>query len=242
MFNIKIADLVITVDNKYPEVLDRCADYTTTEENDTGITLSVTEDRMRYSIEYKRDFDGEEISWPEAEYDAIHYELYGRLHQFDAFWLHSVLIEKDGKGYAFTAKPGGGKSTHADLWRKAYPDAVIVNGDNTIIRRCEEDGVFYGYGTPFCGKEGLQQNRRIPVYAVCFIEKSSANYVEQMKPLDASMRMLRENWCIPREHAMKVMKLYIDMSEQVKFYCIHCNMDPDAATTAYESISEQRVK
>lgn len=242
MFNIKIADLVITIDNKYSEVRDRCADYITAEENNTDITLSVTEDRMQYSIEYKRQFDGEEITMPEAEYDAIHYGLYARLHQFDAFWLHSVLIEKGGKGYAFAANPGGGKSTHAGLWLKNYDDAVIVNGDNTIIRRSIDDGVFYGYGTPFCGKEGHQENRRVPVDAICFIEKSPANYVEQMKPLDAAMRLLKENWCVSRKDAMTLMKLYIDMSEQVKFRCVHCNMDPDAARVAYESISEQQVR
>jgi len=237
MFNIKIADLIVSIDNKYPFVMDRCADYITEEENNTGITLSVTEDRMQYSIDYKRQFDGEVISLPEAEFDAIHYKLYGKLHQFDAFWLHSVLIDKDGQGYAFTAKPGGGKSTHAILWLKTYNDATIINGDNTIIRRCKKDGVFYGYGTPFCGKEGYNANQRVPIRAVCFIEKSPANYVDKIKPLDAAMRMLKDNRCIRKSFAMDVMKLYFDMSEQVMFYLVHCNKEPDAAKTVYESIS-----
>ena len=243
MFNIRIAEMVVTIDNKYPLVKKKCTDYITEQENNTGFVLSVTDERMQYSIDYKRQFDGEEITLPEAEYDAIHYELYGELHKFDAFWLHSVLIEKGGEGYAFTAEPGGGKSTHAGFWLNTYKDASIVNGDNTIIRRCKENGIFYGYGTPFCGKEGEQENRRVPVRAICFIEKSPVNYVENMKPLDAARRMLRDNWCIrDKSNIMPLMKLYIDLAEQTKFYRVHCNMNPDSAKVAYEFISRKQDK
>ncbi len=237
MFNINIADLIVSIDNKYPYVIDKCTDYITTEENNTGLILSVTEKRMQYSIDYKRQFDGEEISLPEAEYDAIHYELYGKLHMFDAIWLHSVLINKNEEGYAFTAEPGGGKSTHAGIWLKTYNDATIVNGDNTIIRRCRDDGIFYGYGTPFCGKEGYQENRRVPMKAICFLNKSPVNKVEQIKPLEAAMQLLKENWCVRRSFATAVMKLYIDLSEQVRFYRINCNMEPDAAKSVYTAIN-----
>ena len=112
----------------------------------------------------------------------------------------------------------------------------VVSGES------DECWEYAEYGTPFCGKEGWQENRRVPVEAICFIEKSPANRVEPMKPLDAAMRMLKENWCVPRSCAAAVMKLYIDMSDRVRFYRVYCNMDPDAAKTVYESISEQGMK
>lgn len=237
MFNIEIAGLVITVDNRYQYIEERCRDYITEKENTTGIILSATDDMMNNSIEYKRKFDHEEISPEEAEFDCIHYPLYKQLHRFDAFWLHSVLVDKGGDGYAFTASPGGGKSTHAKLWLEVFDDARIVNGDNTIVRKDSTDGNFYGYGTPFCGKEALHENRRVPIKAVCFIKKSEQNFVKKIVRVDAVLRMLMDNWCIDKADSGILMDLYTQMDRQVDYYSIHCNMEPEAAVTAYKGIN-----
>jgi len=236
MFNIEIADLVITLDNKYPLLKEKCRKYLTEKENTSGIILSASIESMESSIDYKLNIDGEKITLPEAEYDAIHYPLYSEIHMFDAFWLHSVLLSKDGNGYAFTAAPGTGKTTHAKLWLQAFEDATIVNGDNTIIRQNKADGIFYGYGTPFCGKEGFSQNCKVPMKAICFLERSDQNYVERMNPLDAIMRLAKENWCLKRSLASKAMNIYLSLANQLKFYTVHCNMELEAAFAAYNEI------
>lgn len=243
MFNIEIAGLIVTIDNRYLYTEQQCKDYLTKKQNDTGIALAVTEKQMQDSIDYKQAFDGEKISFPEAEFDAIHYALYGKLNAFGGFWLHSVLIEKDGKGFAFTAVPGTGKTTHAKLWLDAFDDAVIVNGDNTIIRKDVEDGIFYGYGSPFCGKERLNKNCRVPMKAICFLDRSDTNYVEKIKSTDAVMNMFRDNWCIKLQASKEkhyigdLMRLYVDMAAQVEFYRVHCNTEKEAAFVSYEGIS-----
>jgi len=237
MYNIRIAELIISIDNKYDYVKERCRDYITNEANNTGIELSVTNERMQESIDYKLKFDGETIGFPEAEFDAIHYALYAMLHNFDALWLHSVFIDKGGDGFAFTGAPGTGKTTHGKLWLEVFDDATIVNGDNTIIRRDKESGIFYGYGTPFCGKEGFNKNCKIPIKAICFLERSETNFVEEIGPIDSILQMRKDNFTIDRSAIGDVMRLYLDMASQVKFYRIHCNMDIDAPRVAYEAIA-----
>ncbi len=49
--------------------------------------------------------------------------------------LHASLISFDGKGYAFSAPSGYGKSTHARLWRGYFGSRVLIlNGDKPIIK------------------------------------------------------------------------------------------------------------
>jgi len=236
MFNIEIAQLLVSIDNKYSFAEKKCRDYITEKDNHTGIILSATEEQMQNSITYKLRFDGETMALPEAEFDVLPFPLYRILHEFNALWLHSVLIEKNGQGYAFTAAPGTGKTTHAKLWLQAFDDAVIVNGDNTIIRQSKDDDIFYGYGTPFCGKEGFNKNCRVPIKAICFLERSETNYVEKMNSLDAVLRMVKENFCLKRSGLSVAMKIYLSLAQQVQFYIIHCNMDPEAARTAYDGL------
>ena len=52
----------------------------------------------------------------------------------DTALIHASLVRQNGKGYAFTAKSGTGKSTHVGLWLKYLPGCDLMNDDNPIIR------------------------------------------------------------------------------------------------------------
>lgn len=45
--------------------------------------------------------------------------------------------------------------------------ASILNDDKPALRR--ESGVWQVYGTPWSGKEALNQNRNAPLRAICFL-------------------------------------------------------------------------
>ena len=48
---------------------------------------------------------------------------------FDAFVMHSSIVEADGKAYCFAAESGIGKSTHTRYWKEALGDrATVING------------------------------------------------------------------------------------------------------------------
>lgn len=69
--------------------------------------------------------------------------------------FHSCVVEYEGRAFAFTARSGTGKSTHARLWMRYLGDqgAKILCGDKPFlyVPECGEPMV---YGCPWTGKEG----------------------------------------------------------------------------------------
>ena len=151
-------------------------------------------------------------------------------------WLHSVLLEMDGEGYAITAPSGYGKSTQGQLWLKAFPDrARIINGDNPIVRK-EGEG-FVAYGTPFCGKEGYQVNIGVPLKGFCYLKHGETNSIRRMDSTVAFAQLLREYQCrFTAEYQERHMELLQQFVETVPIYVLTCNLDGQAPIVAYEGM------
>lgn len=77
----------------------------------------------------------------------------------EGMMLHASAVEYGGQAVCFSAPPGTGKSTHTEKWVRLF-GASILNDDKPALRR--ESGVWQVYGTPWCGKEALHQNRSAP--------------------------------------------------------------------------------
>lgn len=235
MFYIKCADILFQVNNRYNYIYEKCKDYILQTSEKPDLILEPSEERIQYSVDYKKKYDGEDISMAEAEFDAAPYPVYGSLPEFNAFWLHSAVVELDGAAYAFTANPGTGKTTHIHLWKQLYGDEIrIINGDNPIVRL--KDGVFYAYGTPFCGKEGYQVNTGVPLKGLCFLERAETNSIERYDPSLAYARLLHDNFSISQSTLLAHMNLYEQFLEKVPVYILKCNMDPEAARVARKGL------
>ena len=235
-FKIKIAGIPMEVLHRYDLIKEACKEYLIPEDTQAAVSFMTTEERMQFSKDYVKKETGNDISDDAAELDATHFNLYGKLTEFDAFWLHSVIVEREGKGYAFTAKPETGKSTHGKLWLKAFPDARIINGDNAIIRR-QPDGTFFAYGTPFCGKEGYNVNTGVPLKGICFLSRGKENKIRPLDPDFAVNCLCRDNFCIVPENAEAHWKLYRQLTKQVPCYVLECNMDVEAAHVAWQGMN-----
>lgn len=58
-----------------------------------------------------------------------------RMLDYDAFLFHAAIVSYAGRGFAFAAKSGTGKSTHVAQWMRALGgDVTVVNGDKPILR------------------------------------------------------------------------------------------------------------
>ena len=151
------------------------------------------------------------------------------LHNLDAFMLHAATFELDGKGIAFFAKSGTGKSTHMLLWKRLFGDRLqIVNGDKPIITF--KEGLPLAHGTPWCGKEGFSQNRSVPLTDLCFIKRSDKN---ETHPLDKgeALKLLLEQIVIPSgsENIIKVLDMLDKTLSACNLWEIECNTDIAAA-------------
>lgn len=245
MFKIKIADLVIEVDNKYKFIENLCAKYVSQEEK---VDYSVTCTQEDILNEYEAAKTDEEIynmlkalseneKYGYLESVCLYREICLRLPERNSFVMHAAVIEVDGKAYAFTARSGTGKSTHIALWKKLLGDRVqIVNGDKPIIRVI--DGVFYAYGTPWCGKEGWNRDVRAPLNGICFVERALENRIEKMLSQDAASRIMKQI-LIPKDAlgAINTLEMVDKMLNTVNCWLLGCNISLDAARVAYEAMS-----
>lgn len=177
----------------------------------------------------------------EASYRSLAYYrkicAYALAH--DAFLMHCAVIEYEGRGYAFSAPSGTGKTTHIRLWQQVFgaDKVTIVNGDKPILRLI--DGVFYAYGTPWCGKEGYNTNTRVPLCGLCFVTRGTENHIRRMTDEEVIPRLFSQIMVNDSTNLARQMELADLLLQKVPVYLLSCNMDPDAAEVAYRGMNQR---
>ena len=107
----------------------------------------------------------------------------------DGLPLHASLVEKDGFGVIFLGPSGMGKSTQAKLWEQ-YLGADFLIGDRPGMRKI--DGMWYGFGMPWDGKDGIHRQTSAPVRALVWLEQAKENRITPMNPVQAMSVMLKQ--------------------------------------------------
>ena len=228
MFNIKIADTVICIKNKYEYIRYMCRDYITKEPAKFLVSVST----MDMDAEMT---GGEEMPYEYLETLAVYRKIAERVASENVFLLHGVLLSVDGRGILFCAASGVGKTTHANLWKTLLGDRCsIINGDKPLLR--VEGGVVAGYGTPWCGKEEINENKRVEISDVCFIERGEENSIKPL-PKEKILEKLLPSVHLPDgDGALLVLDLIDSAARSLRFWKTTCNMDISAAETAYNEI------
>lgn len=231
MFKARIADFNILFEEYYNLLYLNMGDFAT-EFDEPDFYVKTTLEDITHE---------EEIS--ECKSRPYRYELTcafrylsNQLYKKDACVLHSCFINAQGRGIAFTARSGTGKTTHMNLWKQLLGDEMeIINGDKPIVRFIE--GVPFGYGTPWKGKEQLGGTGRAPLTDICIIERAKKNETIPATKEEAVMILLGQVY-MPEspEGVAATMEIINKIVEKCRFWKIRCNMNLDAATTAYNAI------
>ena len=233
MFYIRIADLNICIDNKYDYVEKLCRKYIIPTPESVDMTACVSEETIDDEIEIAET----KVSRGYAEGVCIYREICRRLPtEFGAYLFHSAVIEYGGDGFAFAAKSGTGKSTHIMLWRRAFGEDVhVVNGDKPIMRFADDK--LYAYGTPWCGKEGWENNTRVPIKGLCFLERASENSIRKIGADEAVMRIFHQILTPSDLETVDALFPLLDRTlREVPCYVLGCNISEDAARVAYNGM------
>ena len=229
----RIADLNIKIENKHKHLEYICQNYLAENQNEFDFEAFPDES------DYEKDralIPGATDGYLEAL--SVYRCIAGKLIDFDGFVLHASVIEKDGCAYAFSAKSGTGKTTHSRLWLKAFPDARIINGDKPLVRF--NDGNFFAYGTPWCGKENYNINAKGKLKAICFIERGETNEISGISKAEAVKRIYSQ-LLIPKstEYIGKLFDLVEKFIDSVPAYVLKCNISEEAAIVAHEAMSKE---
>ncbi len=236
MFVIRMADLNIELDNRHDYVEHLCRDYivdTRTDKIDFRVRVNDT------SVKAYIAACGRPLTLPQAEAQLLYRRICEILPLYKRVLLHASLIEADGRGYLFSAPRGTGKTTHTNLWTTHFPGrATVINGDKPVIRRAD-DGYFWAYGTPWCGKEGLQENRCAPLTAVCFLEQHGENCIHPASVADTAARLLEATILPPDANAQDCMASLIgEIVRTIPAFTLSCRPDVEAAEVAYKFLSQ----
>lgn len=230
----RIADLNIKINHKYKYTYMLCHDYLA-ENQDIEPDFEVSA--------IQEDIEKDKILLPDKhesylESMSIYRQIARKMLDYNALVMHAAVIETDGKAFAFSAPSGTGKSTHVGLWLKAFKDkARIINGDKPLLRLIND--VLYVYGTPWCGKEGININTKVPLSSICFISRAKDNSICQMDKNVAVTKIFTQLLMPETEdQSQKFFDMVNEIFSRVKFYDLKCNMDIEAAYVSYEGMKE----
>ena len=234
----KIADLYIEVNSLYSKVDQLCADYRVDNPPYIDFTVDIAwEDLVKerdYNVELGNTFS---YSASMTEYFVLCRKICEKILDYNAFIMHGALIEHENRGYLFSAKSGTGKTTHIELWKKVFGEdkVTIVNGDKPLIRII--DGKVYAYGTPWCGKEHYNVNKRVELCAIAFVQRDTDNSVIKISDVAALPRILSQVMVSDSPDLGKQLELLDKMLESVPTYLLKCNMDEEAAIVSHNALS-----
>ena len=147
--------------------------------------------------------------------------------------------QHEGKAVLFLAPSGTGKSTHAAIWREYFGEKVtMINDDKPLVSVKSDAGDTHirVYGTPWCGKHGIENNISAPVSAV-FLLKRGTNNVAKSLDLKSAFPYILNQIYRPRDERLmrKTLILAGKLAENVNIFEMKCNMEKEAAKVAYEA-------
>lgn len=179
------------------------------------------------------------LSWNDYVYMETGASFYRQLLDFDGLMLHSSAVALDGKAYLFSGPCGTGKSTHTRLWQQVFgEEAKVFNDDKPALRLI--DGTWYAYGTPWCGKDGININMKAPIAGICFLKQGPENRIRRLTPAEAAQKII---WQTIRrfkqvENLDRMLTLVDKLVQQIPVYELENRPEPEAALLSYETMRQ----
>ncbi len=235
----KIADFYIEIECRYKATELNLSKYISPEKHDADFCIKISDEELAAEEKaFKNYYPDQSFSLPYIERLALLRRISEEITSRDAFLMHGAVIEYKGTGYMFTAKSGTGKTTHIEQWKKLFGDDVhIINGDKPFLRII--DGKVIAYGTPWCGKEGYNENSSVKLQKLCFIERGTENKIRKISDIEAMPRLFSqfdvENGSTLEKHLAMIDVLVCSTD----IYVLSCNVSTDAALVAYNGMNNE---
>ncbi len=222
----RIADLNIDV----PEaggMAPRCRTYLT----DPSAAVDIVIPEENYKLER-----WEGLSYEDSCYMESGYHFYARLLNFQGVMLHASALSYNGKAYLFSGPSTVGKSTHTRQWQKLFAGVQVFNDDKPAVR-CT-DGIWHAYGTPWCGKDGININMKAPLGGICFLKQAAENRIRAVPPVEAFAMCLNQTQRFAKaENVDRHLKLLEQLVCTVPVWELENYPGPEAARLAHDTLT-----
>ena len=238
-FTVCLAGINIAITSLFDEVYDFCRDYLTDAPADMSVSVTA-EDIFNEKIKNIREAQLEGlpvVDYPDSYLEtlAVYRKIVTKMLDFDTFLMHGAVVAVGDKAWLFTAPSGTGKTTHINLWLNNIPGSYVVNGDKPLIHIGDECTV---YGTPWAGKEGMNQNIGVKLCGIVVLNRGAENHIEKVSMTQILPVLIQQSYR-PKERIEleKTLSLLSRMGKKIPMYQLFCNMNPDAALTAYNVLN-----
>lgn len=224
----KVAELLVEVPNA-GGLAPRCRDYLCNDEGSADIVIRTD---LYRTDRYHPDTDPEMIAYLESGR-----QFQTGLLNYNGIYMHSSAVSLDNKAYLFSAASGTGKSTHTRLWQQVFGDAAQVFNDDKPALRYLND-TWYAFGTPWCGKDGINQNRKVPLAGICFLKQADKNKIRRLSPEEAAQKFFAQTifkFDDP-QYLDKLFAILEKIVETVPIYELENRPEPEAVHLSYETM------
>jgi hypothetical protein len=225
----RIADLVTEVP-AVGDLVSRCSEYLC--DGDAGADIVIRTESFR--PDSWRGLSGDKYIYCET---GSHF--FFQLLKFKGLMLHASAVELDGKAYLFSAPSGTGKSTHTRLWQSTFGEnARVFNDDKPALRFI--DGVWYAYGSPWCGKDGININMKAPVAGICFLKQAPENRIRRLGKVEAAQNLIWQTMHrFKHVENLDLMLSHVEnLVERIPVFELENRPEPEAALLSYNTMRQ----
>lgn len=155
---------------------------------------------------------------------------------YNGLMLHASAAALGGRAYLFSGPCGRGKSTHTRLWQQTFGEAVqVFNDDKPALRRL--DGRWYAYGTPWCGKDGINLNQKWTLGGICFLEKSQENRIRRLPAAEALPLILAQTtYRLPPQYMELLLASLDSLLREIPVFLLENRPEEAAARLSFETM------
>ena len=239
-FTISLAGFCVEINSIFETTRTFCRDYLCEGTPEFSVTISPKDITFEREKSEKEDLlEGIPVRQFSDEYLetlAVYRKICAKLLERETLLFHGSAIEVDGVAYLFTAKSGTGKSTHTALWRQVFKNRAVMINDDKPLLKLTSDGVQV-CGTHWNGKHGLGCNKKVPLKAICILERAEQNTIVPVDSVEALPMLLQQSFRTGTPNGTVLLFDILDkLTKRVQLYRLGCNMDPQAAIVAYEGM------
>ena len=150
---------------------------------------------------------------------------------------NQIMAGEPAHAYLFSGPCGRGKSTHTRLWQSAFGEAASVFNDDKPALRFLPDGTLRVFGTPWCGKDGINKNEKWPLAGICFLKKAEQNRIRRLEAAEALPLLLGQTTYRLYPEKMELLLGLVDrLLREVPVYELENLPTEDAARLSFETM------
>ena len=164
-------------------------------------------------------------------------QFYRELLRFNGMMLHASAVAYGGRAYLFSGPCGMGKSTHTRLWQRRFgEEAKVFNDDKPALRRMEDR--WYAYGTPWCGKDHININMKVPLCGICFLKQAPENKIRRLDSMEALQKLLPQTlYRLKLESNMHLLLSHLDkLIREIPIFELENRPEEAAVELSYETM------